>query len=188
MSFLRAGNHPARSPTSYPPPFHHKSPSVNSPALSTPTPTHQHPNEVPHQPSPPGAHGFNHHGQPLNRGNRASMPNIYPPGPSSDAGTSYTSSSFGNPSYANHPQSHPPQAPPPTLPEPLCTSRSDHHAKTTLSAHLNLSQTTLSTPSNLSRTTLRAHLRPLQTTLAGLACPEGGKGVTEPLCQVVTTS
>jgi hypothetical protein len=52
VSHLRAGSFVVRSPSIYPPTFHHQSPSMSSPSLSTPTTSHPHINEM--HPSPPG--------------------------------------------------------------------------------------------------------------------------------------
>lgn len=105
---MRSPGYAARSPSAYPPAFHHQSPSIHSPLISTPTPTHQHLNDA-HHPSPPGGPNFStSHGPILHppRAARASLPNVYGsvPGPSSESG-SVTAPSYNN--GFNHSQSNP---------------------------------------------------------------------------------
>ncbi|KAJ4485944.1 hypothetical protein J3R30DRAFT_3442999 [Lentinula aciculospora] len=61
---LRGGSFQNRSPSAYPPPFHHQSPSINSPPLSTPPTAHPHITDM--QPSPaPVVHPYVAH--PMNQ-------------------------------------------------------------------------------------------------------------------------
>lgn len=79
LSFVRATGHPSRSPSMFPPSFHHSSPSVNSPSMSTPTVSHQQVNEI-HHPSPTTGPPRPIIHPPAARQARVSMPNIYPQG------------------------------------------------------------------------------------------------------------
>ncbi|KAF5323314.1 hypothetical protein D9611_005748 [Ephemerocybe angulata] len=121
LSYLRPGGHPARSPSVYPP--FHRSPSVNSPSLSTPTPSHQHLGEG-HHASPPGgpnyppSQGSIVHPGPA-RAARASLPNIYSSGPSAspEVAPGQVTGGYNYGGGHQHPQSlQPPQQAPPTLP------------------------------------------------------------------------
>ena len=106
MAHVRNGPFQARSPSAYPPSFHHHSPSLHSPSMSTPPATHKHINDMqPPQQGAPGTFG-NPHGpvmsQPPSRHSRGPVPN-----------PAYQSSSMptagqGSPVV----EYHPPQLPP----------------------------------------------------------------------------
>ncbi|KAF8898911.1 hypothetical protein BD779DRAFT_1666670 [Infundibulicybe gibba] len=98
---LRGGAFSARSPSAYPPSFHHQSPGLNSPSISTPTASHPHVNDM-HSSPPGGQHSFPvpHGSVPLNQSSRQSRP------PVSNPGYQHGSQSMGSGDF------HPPQLPP----------------------------------------------------------------------------
>ncbi|KAJ3968758.1 hypothetical protein EV361DRAFT_805082 [Lentinula raphanica] len=75
---IRGGAFQNRSPSAYPPSFHHQSPSVNSPSLSTPPATHPHVPDM--QSAASGSHPYATHSMNQSNTSRASrLPiNTYP--------------------------------------------------------------------------------------------------------------
>ncbi|KAJ3734654.1 hypothetical protein DFJ43DRAFT_1060921 [Lentinula guzmanii] len=116
---LRGGTFQNRSPSAYPPSFHHQSPSVNSPSLSTPPTSHPHVSDM--QPSTAsGSHPYVAH--PLNQpsSSRPSRPPIatYPSQNSQTSPVDYHQSGSQYPHQyppnGNFQQQQPQQQQPPT--------------------------------------------------------------------------
>ncbi|KAF9076108.1 hypothetical protein BDP27DRAFT_1313911 [Rhodocollybia butyracea] len=110
-----------RSPSTYPPSFHHQSPSLNSPSLSTPPTAHPHVSDM--QPSPAsGAHPYTAH--PMNQAS-SSRPQR-PPVATYPSQTSQSHISPQYPQNGNYPQQQAPQQGGPVLP-PFASLQSMSH-------------------------------------------------------------